>query len=94
MPISNLTVTHEAATPKLKMQAKPETVDSVAPRAQTPHYFLWTCFQPFDEPPTVTLAFTGEPLPPQSPFQAEGRLPALGLGLDPLGRADEGGDNP
>jgi hypothetical protein len=44
--------------------------------------------------PTVTLAFTGEPLPPQSPFQAEGRLPALGLGLDPLGRADEGGDNP
>jgi hypothetical protein len=44
--------------------------------------------------PTVTLAFTGEPLPPQSPFQAEGRPPAPGLGLDPLRRADEGGDSP
>jgi hypothetical protein len=44
--------------------------------------------------PTVTLAFTGQPLPPQSPFQAEGRLPALGLGLEPLGRADEGGNSP
>lgn len=38
--------------------------------------------------PTVTLAFTGEPLPPQSPFQAEGRLPAPGRGLQSLGRAD------
>lgn len=31
--------------------------------------------------PAVTLAFTGAPLPPQPPFQAEGRLPtAIGLG--------------
>ena len=44
--------------------------------------------------PTVTLAFTGEPLPPQSPFQAEGRPPAPGLGLEPLGRVDKGGDSP
>ena len=34
--------------------------------------------------PAVTLAFTGEPLPPQPPFQAEGRPPAAGRGLDSL----------
>ena len=38
--------------------------------------------------PTVTLAFTGEPLPPQPPFQAEGRPPAPGRGLQSLGRAE------
>jgi outer membrane protein assembly factor BamB len=42
--------------------------------------------------PTVTLAFTGQPVPPQPPYQAEGRPPAAGLGLDPLGRVDPAGD--
>jgi hypothetical protein len=43
---------------------------------------------------TVTLAFTGEPLPPQAPFQVEGRPPVPGRGLEPLGRADQAGDIP
>ena len=42
--------------------------------------------------PTVTLSFTGEPLPPQSPFQAEGRPPAPGRSLEPRGRPDPVGD--
>jgi len=41
---------------------------------------------------TVTLAFTGQPVPPQPPYQAEGRPPAAGLGLEPLGRADPAAD--
>lgn len=43
---------------ELRMQAKPETIESVGPRQQTPHYFLWHCMQPFDEAPTVQLNFT------------------------------------
>ena len=42
--------------------------------------------------PTVTLAFTGQPVPPQPPYQAEGRPPAAGLGLEPLGRTDPAAD--
>jgi len=41
---------------------------------------------------TVTLAFTGQAVPPQPPYQAEGRPPAAGLGLEPLGRADPAAD--
>jgi len=40
----------------------------------------------------VTLAFTGQPVPPQPPYQAEGRPPAAGLGLEPLGRTDPAAD--
>jgi hypothetical protein len=43
--------------------------------------------------PAVTLAFTGQPVPPQPPYQAEGRPPVAGVGLEPLGRTDPAADD-
>ena len=56
-PLTNVSLTL-AATPKLRVQVKPETLESLPPKQQTPQYLLWHCMQPFDEAPTVTISFT------------------------------------
>jgi hypothetical protein len=55
--LSNVSLTIPPS-PKFKVQVKPEVIDSIAGKAQTPQYLLWHCMQPFDESPALTLSFT------------------------------------